>query len=99
MPQLSASDLRYKYSWTAVEGDDPSKVKEDATRFSRNEGYEVLHLLNSLQGAGGADLPIRTRLICEWMINEKLPSNIQGRNKVISWIVENFTTMEMLYPN
>ncbi len=43
MPEIKKSDLNYDdYSWTAVPGDDPSKRVEDADRFSRKEGYEVL---------------------------------------------------------
>lgn len=99
MPELKKDDLNYSdYSWTAVPGDDPTKTKEDADRFSRKEGYEVLYLINSLTGKEGADLSKKTRLICEWMIQEELPSNIQGRKKVIAWIAENFPKLKESYP-
>lgn len=100
MPKLTPEELRYKneYSWTAVPGDDPNKTKEDADRFSRHEGYEVLHFLNSLTAEGGADLPKQTRLICEWMIHDKLPSTTQGRIKVRNWIAENYTELSKKYP-
>ncbi|ARW84547.1 hypothetical protein [Aeromonas salmonicida] len=99
MPALKKSDLNYEdYSWTAVPGDDPSKRVEDADRFSRKEGYEVLYLLNSLTGENNKDLAIKTRLVCEWMIHEKLPSNIQGRAKVISWLVNNYESLQPDYP-
>lgn len=99
MPAIKRSDLNYDdYSWTAVPGDDPKKTAEDADRFSRNEGYEVLTLLNSLKGANGADLPVKTRQICEWMIHENLPSGTQGRKKVTSWIVTNYGDMKAAYP-
>lgn len=99
MPKMTKNDLIYKdYSWKAVEGDDPTKTAEDADRFSRREGYEVIYLLNTLSGTDNADLSIRTRQICEWMIHEKLPSNIQGRSKVITWIVANFAELSKIYP-
>ncbi len=99
MPEIKKSDLKYNdYSWTAVPGDDPNKTKEDADRFSRKEGYEVLTLLNSLKGSGGQDLVLRTRQICEWMVHEKLPSNIQGRAKVKTWIAENYPVLSKSYP-
>lgn len=99
MPEIKKSDLNYNdYSWTAVTGDDPTKTREDADRFSRKEGYEVLTLLNSLKGQGQADLTLQTRQICEWMIHEALPSDIQGRTKVKSWIAENFSAMKKDYP-
>lgn len=42
MPDIKRSDLNYHdYSWVAVPGDDPTKTKEDAGRFSRKEGYEA----------------------------------------------------------
>ncbi len=99
MPAIKKSDLNYNdYSWTAVPGDDPKKTKEDADRFSRKEGYEVLDLLNSLKGKDNADLTVRTRQICEWMIHEELPGNIQGRSKVINWIRSNFSELSKQYP-
>ena len=100
MPAIQKSNLNYAdYSWTAVPGDDPKKRVEDADRFSRKEGYEVLDLLNSLTGTNNSDLSVRTRQICEWMIHEKLPSNIQGRSKVISWIAANYSGLSSQYPH
>jgi len=100
VPQIKKSDLNYTdYSWTAVSGDDPTKTKEDADRFSRTEGYEVLTLLNSLTSKGNGDLEVRVRQICEWMIHEHLPSDIQGRSNVISWIAQNYPTLSPDYPH
>lgn len=100
MPEIKKSDLKYKdYSWTTVPGDDPNKTKEDADLFSRKEGYEVLSLLNSLTGKEQGDLTIHTRQICEWMIHEKLPSNIHSRAKVIAWIANNYRTLSPDYPH
>jgi len=43
MAKINKGDLNYDdYSREAVPGDDPKKIKEDADRFSRKEGYEVL---------------------------------------------------------
>ncbi|WP_431260594.1 hypothetical protein ACQ86G_11040 [Roseateles chitinivorans] len=99
MPTLKKSDLKYSnYSWNAVPGDNPHRTVEDADRFSRKEGYEVLTLLNSLTSKDGGDLDIRVRQICEWMIHEKLPSNLQGRSKVKAWIFENYTLLSKSYP-
>lgn len=99
MPKITKADLIYTdYSWTAVEGDNPRKKAEDADRFSRHEGYEVISLLNSLSGEDNTDLSIKTRQICEWMIHEKLPSTTQSRSKVITWIANNYSTMSKNYP-
>lgn len=99
MPKLTKADLYYTdYSWTAVPGDDPRKTKEDSDRLSRREGYEVLDYLNSLTGDKGVDLSKETRLAVEWMLHEKLPSDIQGRSKVTKWVVENFPILADEYP-
>ncbi|WP_312375047.1 hypothetical protein [Pseudomonas oryzihabitans] len=100
MPEIKKSDLFYEdYSWTAVSGDDPTKTKEDSDRFSRKEGYEVLALLNRLKGKNNGDLTVETRQICEWMIHERLPGNIQGRRNVINWIAQNFREMKSDFPH
>ncbi len=98
MPALTRADLNFEYSWSAVPGDNPNLTKVDAQRFSRAEGYEVLHLLNSLTAQGGGDLAKRTRLICEWMIQAHLPGSVQGRSKVINWIAQNFSNLKADYP-
>lgn len=99
MAKITKGDLNYDdYSWEAVPGDDPKKVKEDADRFSRKEGYEVLTLLNSLQAKGGGELSIHTLQICEWMIHEHLPSDAQGRQKVKNWIGTNYPALSPDYP-
>ncbi|WP_447747756.1 hypothetical protein [Pseudomonas nicosulfuronedens] len=99
MAKITQSDLKYSdYSWTAVPGDDPKKTKEDADRFSRKEGYEVLSLLNSLKTKEGNELSLHVLQVCEWMIHEHLPSNVQGRGKVTSWIGGNYPELSTKYP-
>ena len=96
---MNRSDMNYHdYSWTAVPGDNPLMTKQDATRFSRHEGYEVLTLINSFSAAGGGDLPLKSQQIIEWMLHEHLPSNIQGREQVKAWVIKNFPTMKNSYP-
>lgn len=96
---MNRSDMHYHdYSWTAVPGDNPRMTKLDATRFSRHEGYEVLDLINSFLATGGGTLPLKSQQIIEWMLHECLPSNIQGRAQVKTWVVENFPTMKSSYP-
>lgn len=99
MAKITSGDLKYSdYSWKAVPGDDPWKTKEDADRFSRKEGYEVLTLLNSLRTKEGDELSLRVLQICEWMIHEHLPSNVQGRQNVKSWIGQNYPALSPKYP-
>lgn len=99
MAKIAKGDLKYSdYSWKAVPGDDPKKTKEDADRFSRKEGYEVLHLLNSLKSAEGGELALRTLQVCEWMLHEHLPSDVQGRQNVKGWIGKNYPVLSKKYP-
>lgn len=53
---------------------------------------------HSFVGPEKADLSKATRLIIEWIVHEKLPSNVQGRTKVTVWIVENYPTLKPSYP-
>lgn len=97
--KMNRSDMNYHdYSWTAVQGDNPRMTKLDATRFSRHEGYEVLDLINSFQAKGGGALTLKSQQIIEWMLHERLPSNIQGRAQVKAWVVDNFSQMKDGYP-
>lgn len=101
MPQLEKSDLNYRHNYSpkAVKGDDPKKTVEDADFFNRHEEYEVLDLINSFKGDEGKDLTKKIRLTIEWMINEKLPSDIHGRKKVKNWIQENYPRLKNQYPH
>lgn len=78
--------------------DDPRKTKEDATKFSRHEEYEVLTLINSFSDSNGKTLPLRSQQIIEWMIHDHLPSHIQGRQNVKNWVIEKFPTLKNQYP-
>ncbi|WP_071548391.1 hypothetical protein [Pseudomonas aeruginosa] len=98
MAKLTKEDLRYKYTWTATPGDDPTKRKADGDRLSRAEGYEVLYFLNNLPGKGGAELTKETRLICEWMLHAKVASNISSRATIQNQIANNFQEWKKEYP-
>lgn len=90
MALISKSDLQYEYSWTAIEGDNPKVTgKPDSTMFNRNEGYEVLYLINKLaemwklkQKASGLKL--------ETMIKKHLPSNTRSQENVQQWLYDNW---------
>ncbi|KRD79734.1 hypothetical protein [Lysobacter sp. Root983] len=98
MPKITQNDLHYQYSWHAVPGDNPHLIDQDANHLSRNEGYEMLQYLNSLKGPSGADLPVRTRLIVEWMLKEHFHSTAPGRSTVTQWVVDNYQRLSPLYP-
>lgn len=98
MPKMTKNDLRYQYKWTVTDGDNPKLIADDRRHLSRNEGYEMLLYLNSLTGANGADLPIRTRQIVEWMLKEHYDSTAPSRETVTDWVVANFDRLSQKYP-
>lgn len=98
MPKMTKNDLRYQYKWTVTDGDNPKLIADDRRHLSRNEGYEMLLYLNSLSGANGADLSIRTRQIVEWMLKEHYDSTAPSRETVTDWVVANFDRLSQKYP-
>jgi len=90
MALIKKSDLKYEYSWTAIPGDDPKVTGEpDSSRFSRNEGYEVIYLINKLSNLWGLK-KIASAHKMEKMINEDLPSGTQSQKGVKDWIKKNW---------
>lgn len=87
MALFNKSDMQFEnYHWTAYPMDDPRIIgKPDSTKFNRHEGYEVLYLINTL-----AELwrfrQIKTCLLIEKMIKEKLPSTTITQIDVKEWI-------------
>ncbi|HFF6664427.1 hypothetical protein ACPEEE_00865 [Klebsiella pneumoniae] len=101
MEKLTADDLLYKdeYVDTAEAAfDDPKIISSDNKRFNRKEKYEILYFLNSLTGKDNGPLSQRSRRVCEWMIHEHLPADIQGTNEVKKWVVENYPELSKDYP-
>ncbi|MBP1680051.1 MAG: hypothetical protein H6Q35_390 [Proteobacteria bacterium] len=88
--KISKSDLKYTYSWSAVSGDDPKVSGEpDSTLFSRNEGYEVLYLINKFSTICDFQRE-ESCLKAERLIKEFLPSDIRSQENVKSWLLNNW---------
>ncbi len=90
MGLISKSDLQYDYSWTAIDGDNPKVTGQpDSTLFNRNEGYEVLYLINKL-----AELwNLKQKASClkiERMIKKHLPSDVRSQINVKKWLADNW---------
>lgn len=99
---LTVGDLLYKdeYVNTAKDvSDDPEEIMSDGKRLNRNEKFEMLHFLNALRGKGGAKLNQKVKRICEWMIHEHLPSEIQSTTKVRDWVADNYSELSKSYPH
>ena len=88
--KIKVSDLKYEYSKTATNGDDPKFTgKPDSTLFNKQEEYEVIPMLqkvmDELETLEKNDLHK-----LEDMIEDDLPSNTRSRDKVFDWLVDNF---------
>lgn len=87
MALFNRTDMTYRgYQWTAYPNDNPKVTgNPDSTRFSRNEGYEVLYLINTL--AKGWNLnKVSDCQKMEKMIQEGLPSTTIMQVDVKEWI-------------
>lgn len=92
MKLYKKSDMLYQdnYSWEATMGDDPEIIgSPDNVLFNRNEGYEVLDLINEIAN----DNDWKNKQSCEILerlIHDMLPQNIRGRSNVKDWLFNNW---------
>jgi hypothetical protein len=85
---FTKSNLLYNhYSWTALSGDNP-KISgvPDSTLFNRNEGYEVLYLINKIM-VNYSLKNVESGQKIERMIRTDLPSEVRGQKNVYDWII------------
>jgi hypothetical protein len=90
MALLQKSDLKFEYSWTAIDPDNPKVTgKPDSTLLNRGEGYEVLAFINNFavthsfkQKASGVKI--------ELLIKKHLPGDIRSHANVSKWLVANW---------
>lgn len=98
LTKIEDSELFYTdYSDTVVGDDDPSKKKKDADLFNKKEKYEVVNMINSIPWKND-NSSLKSLLIVEWMLHEKLPSDTRGRANVRSWVIEKFSSLKEHYP-
>jgi len=78
------------YSWTALPGDNP-KISgvPDSTLFNRNEGYEVLYLINKVMADNNLK-NVESGQKIEKMIRTGLPGDVRGQKNVVEWIIKNW---------
>ena len=86
MGLFEKSDLKFSYSWEVTPGDNPKTTGQpDSTLFNRNEGYEVLYLINRF--AEIYDLCKKTSgHKIEKLIRMYLPSECISQEHVCEWI-------------
>lgn len=83
-------NLIYNYEWEATNGDNPNYTgKNDRNKLNRDEGYEILHFVQAYCKSHSLK-KIEDGQKVEWMIQEKVPSDIQNRKEIELWIEENW---------
>jgi len=90
MSFTKANMLYNHYSWTALPGDNP-KISgvPDSTLFNRNEGYEVLYLINRFMTDNNLK-NVESGQKIERMIRTGLPGDVRGQKNVVEWLVKNW---------
>lgn len=72
------------YTWDALPDDDPHVTGEpDSTLFNRQQGYEVLYMLNTVLSASA---PITALHEGEQLIRDELPSDTRKQLDVKKWL-------------
>jgi hypothetical protein len=90
MKNYKISEMLYanKYRWTVAEVD-PSKSEDiDETKFDRLEGFEMLHMINSLFRTANSTLENFHQ--AEKLLFNHLPGTIQSHQKIRAWIAVNW---------
>jgi hypothetical protein len=90
MGLLSRSDLQFSYSWLAMLEDDPKVSGQlDSTPFNRDEGAEVLYLINTFAAEFGLKQK-DSGLKIERMIQNNLPASVRTQANVKTWLQDNW---------
>ncbi|MFA7326306.1 MAG: hypothetical protein WC121_06545 [Candidatus Kapaibacterium sp.] len=82
--ELKRSDLKFEYIWTRDNGDSLSTDERDRSKIDLDEGYEVLHFLNSLYKDLNINIKIEA-LYIEDLLYQK-PGKLQIRKDIKDWI-------------
>ncbi len=85
--EVTRDMLQFKYSWEAVEGDNPRIIgAPDSSRFSREEGYEVLSMIQSVVDELSLTKKRDVHAL-EDIIKNFLHGSIQRKDRVFSMLV------------
>ena len=91
LSSMHKSALRYgHYRWSDYEAEDPKICgMPDQTPFNRDEGREVLYLINALAQRWTLR-QLESFHKIEWMLHEKLPIRLKRQCAVAEWIRKNW---------
>jgi hypothetical protein len=89
MEQIRRDNLRYSYNWRPIPEDDPRISGEpDSTLFNRNEGLEILFIINTYREKYGLSDLSQCEII-ERIIKEVVPRNFRSQIHVFEWLEQN----------
>jgi hypothetical protein len=84
--KVEKSMLQLTYDWEAKNGDNSEEIVIDKTFFDRDQGYEVLVMIQAVVDNFGYTSVSDVRKI-EAVIANKLPGSIRSRENVRDWLV------------
>jgi hypothetical protein len=87
---FSRKNLHYSdYKWTAYVQHDPRvNGRPDTTQFNKEEGYEVVYLINKLMALWDYRFS-NTGNKMEKLIHDKMPADIISQEEVQLWLKSN----------
>ena len=88
MGNFTRHDLQRHYYWTTSPGDSKLRGEPDSSLLNRQEGYEVLYMINRLMDSRGVTSVSSGQKI-ERMIHAT-PSHLRSQEHVKSWINANW---------
>jgi hypothetical protein len=88
MATYNKSDLQYKhYSWSAIPAGDPRvSGKPDGTPFNREEGHEMLYMINKFL----EEWPPLNGFRLELLLLKRLPIHLRSQLQAFMWTQENY---------
>lgn len=89
-------NMFYKdYEWTNYPSSSPKiSGKIDATRFDKNQGHEVLYLINKLMELWNFN-KVESCTKMERCLREKLPTKINKQDEVATWLQINWNSISL----
>lgn len=90
MSLIEKGDLQYDYQWTSHPGENPMhEGSPDSNLFNREEGYEVLELINEY--AERTDIEDKEKALeIERHLHESLGRDVTTQRSVMEWLDEIF---------
>ena len=84
------SDLQFTYKWETREDDPKLRNEPDSSLFNRQQGWEVLYLINKF----GESYYMQGKAIgqkLEKMIRNHLPGEVRSQERVKQWLYDNWS--------